>query len=282
LRAATGASAPVARFQRERRKKEKIMQRMIWRLAAATAATAIAFVLGAICAWTLANHSGAHAAVDGRMALAAQQSASPTNCVPGVSAPVNGRTGSAMTGSNRGVTAQASSSAGRTSAHAARQSNGAGTNAHGRLGGHASGNASTENGGSETITVPTGLLLDGLQSVGHSVDGSAQSDGSATTGPEGATVAVDSRGASTPGIAVDASAQSDGSATTSPTGASVALDNGQAGASSLSLVTTSEPDTVTAPGQVGASTGTTSAPNVSTAVSSELPSSGLTASATAS
>ena len=87
------------------------MQRMIWRLAAAMATTAFAFVLGAICAWTLANHSGAHAAVDGRMALAAQQSASPPTCVPGVSAPVSGRIGFAATGSNRGVTAQPSSSA---------------------------------------------------------------------------------------------------------------------------------------------------------------------------
>ena len=308
------------------------MQRMIWRLAAAMATTAFAFVLGAICAWTLANHSGAHAAVDGRMALAAQQSASPRTCVPGVSAPVSGRIGFAATGSNRGVTAQPSSSAGRTSAHgsaqAARMNNGAGTSAHGRFGG-ASGNRSTANGGSETVTLGTGFVPDGLGSFGVAsipaagaplgdalaigtspaamptvampafglaVDASGQSDGSSTTGPAGATVAVNNGGLSTPAVAIDASAQSDGSSTTTgssgasvavgssttgPAGASV-VDNGRAVTTSVSLVSASEPDTVTTPGQVGASTGTTSVPNAPTASSTELPSNGLTASVTAS
>src|SRR2546421_9584835 len=153
-------------------KKERIMQRMIWRLAAAMATTAFAFVLGAICAWTLANHSGAHAAVDGRMALAAQQSASsPTSptCAPAVPVPVNGRIGFAATGSNRGGTAQSSSTEGQTSANESAQaelmSNGAGTSAHGRFGG-ASGNRSTANGGSETVTLGTGFVPDGLGSFG--------------------------------------------------------------------------------------------------------------------
>ena len=305
------------------------MQRMIWRLAAATATTAFAFVLGAICASTLANHSGAHAAVDGRLALTAQQSASPPACVPGALAPVSGRIGFATTGSNRGVTAQSSSSAGRTSAHgsaqAARTSNGAGTDAHGRFGGRASGNRSTLNRGSETVTVPTGFLPDGLASLGLAsipttgaplggafavalatgisgagvptlamaafglaVDGSAQSDGSAMTGPAGATVAVNSRGLNTPGIAIDASAQSDGSATTAPADATVAMNNrglntpGVAIDASAQSDGASEPDTVTAPGHVGASTGTISAPDAPTAISTELPSNGLTASVTAS
>ena len=188
--------------------------------------------------------------------------------------------------------------------------NGAGTNALGRFGGRASGNRSTENGGSVLpdalgslgfASIPAeGAPLGGgfadafatgnsgaavptvaMPAFGLAVDGSAQSDGSAMTGPAGATVAVNSRGVSTPGVAVDASGQSDGSAMTGPAGASVAVDNGGAAASSVSLVA-SEPDTVTAPGHVGASTGTISAPTASTAISTELPSNGLTASVTAS
>jgi hypothetical protein len=298
------------------------MQRMIWRLAAAMATAAFAFVLGAVCAWTLANHSGAHAAVDGRMALAAQQSASPATCVPGVPAPVSGRSGFAATGSNREGTAQWSSSAERTSANesaqAALMSNGAGAVAHGPFEGRASGNRSTGNGGSETVTLGSGFLPDalgsfGVESVpaasaplsgaladalatgispaavptvampafGLGIDASAQSNGSSMTGPAGATVAVNGPDASTPAVAIDASAQSDGSSMTGPAGASVAVDNGRTAATSVSLVPASEPD-VTTPGQVGASTGTSSAPNAPTASSIELPSNGLTASVTAS